>query len=442
MDMKKILPFALVAIMSLSVNVCAKTLEFTVGDTSLYVNDGSIEKKALDTVSYIENGRTLVPVRAISESFGADVSWNGEERKVTIKLGNDIVVLTIDSTIALVNGRACVLDTPAVIKNDTTMVPLRFVSEALSKSVEYVAASSQILITDEEPVMTIDGYRVTIDDYRFMFLYYNLAQGRVSPEVLIPAITNDFIATLSVVNDANKAGFKLDPTQSRELAKSILSTKDSFYPLSLVAPGVKIFSNMMTASEYCFEKFSYGISYEELFKEYNENYICAKHILIPTIDLQTGESLSEGNIRSAKATADAVYKNAKSGADFDELIAKHSKDEGSMYYPDGYVFTYGEMTPEFEKAAFNLDENEISKLVKSPYGYHIIKRMPLPEMSYMYEESITASVMQKNLAKYNEELIEKSEIKRNMTDEEIIENLGITNENIDALIEQIIASQE
>ena len=442
MYMKKILAFALVAVMALPLNVCAKTLEFTIGDTSLYINDGSIEKKTLDTSSYIENGRTLVPVRAISESFGADVLWNGEERKVTIKLGDDIVVLTIDSTDAVVNGAIKVLDTPAVIKNDTTMVPLRFVSEALSKSVEYIAPSSQILITDEEPVMTIDGYPITIDDYRFMFLYYNLTQGRVSPEVLIPAITTDFIATGSIVNDANKAGFSLDPTQSSELAKSILSTKDSFYPLSLVAPGVKVFSDMMTASEYCFQKFTYGISYEELLKEYNENYICAKHILIPTIDLQTGESLSEGNIRASKATAEAVYKNAKSGADFDELIAKHSKDEGSMYYPDGYVFTYGEMTPEFEKAAFNLDENEISKPVKSPYGYHIIKRMPLPEMNYMYEEAISASVMQKKLTEYNEELIAKSEIKRNMTDEEIIENLGITNENIDALIEEIIASQK
>lgn len=440
--MKKILAFALVAVMALPLNVCAKTLEFTIDDTSLYVNDGSVEKKTLDTASYIENGRTLVPVRAISESFGADVSWNGEERKVTIKQGNDIVVLTIDSTDAVVNGAIKTLDTPAVIKNDTTMVPLRFVSEALSKSVEYVAPTSQVLITDEEPVMTIDGARVTIDDYRFMFLYYNLSQGRYSPQELIPAITADFIATLSVVNDAKKAGFSLDPTQSSELAKSILSTKDSFYPLSLVAPGVKIFSDMMTASEYCFEKFSYGIGYEELLKEYNENYICAKHILIPTIDLQTGESLSEGNIRAAKATAEAVYKNAKSGADFDELIAKHSKDEGSLYYPDGYVFTYGEMTPEFEKSAFSLDENEISRPVKSPYGYHIIKRMPLPEMSYMYEESITASVMQKKLAEYNEELIEKSTIKRNMTDEEIIENLGITNEKIDALIAEIITSQK
>ncbi len=431
----------MVAIMALSLNVCAKTLEFTIGDTEFYINNGSIENKTLDAPSYIENGRTMVPVRAISQSFDADVLWDDELRKVTITSGKDIIELTIDSEIAMVNGVQKVLDTPAVIKDGRTMVPLRFIGEALSKNVEYIAASSQILITDQDPVMTVNGYPITIDDYRFMFLYYNLSQGRFSPEVLIPAITSDFIATASVVSEAKKTGFALDPTQSAELANSILSTKDSFYPLSLVAPGIKIFSDMMTASEYSFEKFTNGISYDELMKEYTENYICAKHILIATVNLKTGESFTDNQIRSAKATADAVYKSAKKGDDFDELISKYTDDEGSVYYPDGYVFTYGEMMPEFEKAAFSLDEKEISRPVKSPYGYHIIKRMPLPEMDYMLEESIGSSIMERKVSEYNEELMKKSEVKRNMTDEEIIKNLGITNDEIDALIAQIIEAQ-
>jgi len=442
MKAKKIITALLCAIMLCSSAASAKTLEFTIGEFEFYEKSDAIEQKALEAAPCIVNSRTLVPVRAVAEAFDADVAWNGDERKVTITSLSDSIELTIDSTIAKVNGVEHEIDTAAIILSGRTMVPLRFVSEALKKNVEYVPASAQILITDEKPVMIIDGYPITIDDYRFMFLYYNLTEGRYTPDVLVPVLTDSFIENTVIANEAKANGFELHPTQSAELASSILADKEFFYPLSLTAPGVKVISDFMCASQYYSNLFSYQIPDERIMQQYSENYVRAKHVLISTIDQKTGEPFSERQLLSAKQTADSIYKAAKSGEDFDELIAKYSEDPGSASYTDGYLFTKGEMVSEFETAAFSLGENEISKPVKSQHGYHIIMRCPLPEMNDQIKAAIGARMLQNDAMQYTQELLENSKIERLKTDEEIIASLGINNDDIDALIAQITASQQ
>ncbi len=442
MNAKKLITALICAIMLCSSAASAKTLEFTIGQTDFYVNSGAIEQKTLEAAPYIANGRTLVPIRAVAEAFDADVVWNGDERKVTITSLSDAIELTIDSTEAKVNGNSQTLDAAPVIADGRTMVPLRFVSEALKKNVEYVGASSQVLISDEEPVMTIDGYPVTIDDYRFMFLYYNLTEGRYTPDVLVPALTQSFIENIAIANEAKAKGFELHHTQGTELASSILSDKEILYPLSLTAPGIKMISDMMCASQYYSQRFDYEFADERILQEYNETYVCAKHILISTIDEKTGEPMNDRQLRSAKMTADNIYKAAKAGEDFDSLIAKHSEDPGSASYPDGYVFTKGEMVSEFETAAFELDENEITGPVKSQYGFHIIMRCPLPELTEQTKTMLQSKMLQNDVILYTQWLKEKSKIVTDKTDEEIIAALGIDNADIDALIAQIIASQQ
>ena len=56
--------------------------------------------------------------------------------------------------------------------------------------------------------------------------------------------------------------------------------------------------------------------------------------------------------------------------------------------PDGYVFSKGEMIDAFETAAYSLKIGEISKPVKSEYGYHIVKRLPLPALSEITEQEL------------------------------------------------------
>ncbi len=111
-----------------------------------------------DMPGVIIDSRTLVPVREVFESdaFGATVSWNGELRQVTILDDDKKIVMTLDDKIAYVNGVAVELDVPPMLIQDVskeypkTMIPLRFVSEALSFDVAwdndtYTAALSNVV---------------------------------------------------------------------------------------------------------------------------------------------------------------------------------------------------------------------------------------------------------------------------------------------------------
>ncbi|MDY4975947.1 MAG: stalk domain-containing protein [Clostridia bacterium] len=81
------------------------------------------------------NGRTLVPIRFVAESLGAQVEWNGKNQLVTIEKGNSVVSLIIGSQSITVNGEIRELDTAAIQKNNRTLVPLRAVAEAFGQEV-------------------------------------------------------------------------------------------------------------------------------------------------------------------------------------------------------------------------------------------------------------------------------------------------------------------
>ena len=85
----------------------------------------------------VQNNRTLVPVRIISEVLGAKVDWDGNKRTVTVTGAGTFIILTIDSSQAAVNGQKVTLDAPATIFSDKTYVPLRFIAEALNAQVGY-----------------------------------------------------------------------------------------------------------------------------------------------------------------------------------------------------------------------------------------------------------------------------------------------------------------
>lgn len=101
----------------------------------------------------------------------------------------------------------------------------------------------------------------------------------------------------------------------------------------------------------------------------------AKHILISTTD-DAGEPLDEAGKAAAKAQADELVAQLRADPDcFDALMAEYSADPGSAAYPDGYLFTAGDMVSEFEDATRALAIGEISEPVESAYGYHIILRL-------------------------------------------------------------------
>ena len=95
--------------------------------------------------------------------------------------------------------------------------------------------------------------------------------------------------------------------------------------------------------------------------------------MISTTD-DSGKELSDKKKAEAKAKAEEVLKKAKAGEDFAKL-AKEYSDDTSNAESGGELgaFTYNQMVEEFSKAAFALDKGEISDIVETSYGYHIIK---------------------------------------------------------------------
>jgi hypothetical protein len=101
-----------------------------------------------DAKPYIESGRTLVPVRFIAEELGYEVKWNAPERKVSILKNEKEIELIIDSKSVRSNfgTHNYTLDVPARITNGRTMVPLRFVSEVFENKVSWDANTRTAVI--------------------------------------------------------------------------------------------------------------------------------------------------------------------------------------------------------------------------------------------------------------------------------------------------------
>ncbi|MBP6928169.1 MAG: PQQ-binding-like beta-propeller repeat protein [Caldisericia bacterium] len=111
---------------------------------------GSI-KVDLDQAPRIRNERTLVPIRFVSESFGCKVQWEATTKKVTINRFDDTIILWIGKKEAIVNGKMVSLDVAPSIEEGGTLVPIRFISQAFGASVEWFHETKHIRITYTPP---------------------------------------------------------------------------------------------------------------------------------------------------------------------------------------------------------------------------------------------------------------------------------------------------
>lgn len=92
-------------------------------------------------------GRVMVPLRGVFEAIGAYVEYDQENRMITAKKNNESVELKLSEKVARKNGAEIMLDSPPEVVGGTTMVPLRFIAEALGAKVQFDKANNQVLIT-------------------------------------------------------------------------------------------------------------------------------------------------------------------------------------------------------------------------------------------------------------------------------------------------------
>lgn len=143
--------------------------------------------------------------------------------------------------------------------------------------------------------------------------------------------------------------------------------------------------------------------------------VMAKHILFSTVDATTQQPLPEADVAKALKDAQDTLAAIKGGADFDTLMKEKSQDPGLAQAPNGYLFGQGEMVAPFEEAAFALADNQVSEIVKTDFGYHIIKKVPFDEISADFQNAVLTekqTVWSQALTPYLEDLVSKAKIEK------------------------------
>ncbi len=185
--------------------------------------------KGRNTTPIISNSRTLVPIRAIIEAFGGSVDWNGVTQTVTLKVDDDTIKLSIDSTNAYLNNKRSSLDVAPKIINGRTMLPIRYIAEGFNLGVAW-----------DNDTHTISIISNGFDDYEYQRLKKEVPQYSGKPYVVInnnkPYFKDyeiidgsfEFYADLDELGRCDVAfasvGTDIMPTEKRKSISSVIPT--------------------------------------------------------------------------------------------------------------------------------------------------------------------------------------------------------------------------
>ncbi|MFC9777439.1 copper amine oxidase N-terminal domain-containing protein [Paenibacillus chitinolyticus] len=184
-------------------------LEFTLNSKKALM-DGSITE--LPAAPVLVNDTTMLPLRFIGESFGAEVKWENDSRKVILTTSEKAILLHVGEPTATVNGIVTELEQSPVIVNDTTLVPLRFIAESLNRTVMYDNDTKTISITGKDegrkPPIPIDKPEAPIKE--------KLSQPSVDNLTLMPGKTVVYVrnedGTGSLFQKESVSSFVADKT--------------------------------------------------------------------------------------------------------------------------------------------------------------------------------------------------------------------------------------
>ncbi|MCD8181119.1 MAG: copper amine oxidase N-terminal domain-containing protein [Firmicutes bacterium] len=137
---KKILSAALMTVMIFS----SLTVVHCEDEIKILLDGAQLE---FDVPPQIIDGRTLVPMRAIFEALGAQITWDGGTQTVTAEKGSTVVEMAIGSAVMSVNSEEITLDVPPQIIDDRTLVPARAVAESFDADVEWDGETQTVIIS-------------------------------------------------------------------------------------------------------------------------------------------------------------------------------------------------------------------------------------------------------------------------------------------------------
>ena len=250
--------------------------------------------------------------------------------------------------------------------------------------------------SDKRVVMTLGGYNVTYDFYRYLFLNTKdyLSDGdkdfwtkegndvEMVKKYIIDSL-NDTYAMFTLadkykitLSDEDKTyidnmieqskGTMTDEEFKKSLEASYMTPELYRFILEVQQLEILVYNHIIAEDS--------GIIFADdktVKKAVSEDFVRATHILFLIED-------EEGKTEK-KELADQLLQRLKNGEDFEALKEEYSEDTGLKGNTDGYYFLRGVYDKAFEDAAFNLKEGEISEVVTSDLGYHIIKRLPIED---------------------------------------------------------------
>jgi foldase protein PrsA len=262
-------------------------------------------------------------------------------------------------------------------------------------------------------VATVNGEKITVREYNFFLwtvkermeleaykenvenFWDTEIEGKKAVDVAKEKALEAAVKNKIELQKAKELGLSLTESELKEITEQKKAYVNSWggkenYQKLLKEKGLsdKSFTEILEKlkiSEKLYKKVTsegteYNISEQEMKDYYEKNKeqlkvskVRAKHILLSIVD-ENKKPLPQEKQDEAKKKAEEVYAKVKAGEDFDKLMKEYSQDPGLKDYPEGYTFSKDEpYAEEFKNAAFSLEKGGISDIVKTDFGYHIIK---------------------------------------------------------------------
>lgn len=300
--------------------------------------------------------------------------------------------------------------------NNTTYVPLREFANYLDMVVTYDAQTSTAEILDKstyqimsrEIAFLVNGQPVRTNYFTEVMNYYKLNMGMTSvsdddAEEFKEYVKREVVAMNILQQIADELSIRLSVTETRLLEEKITLYENNMggaeaLKAFLASYGVSYETYYAIQENFALRSkvldiMTDEITDEELYEYYKENSrmylsekVTAKQILIRTTD-DTGYPYADSVKLERKELANEILEKIRSGEEtFDDMMYKYSQDPGLMAYPGGYTFGRGEMLYAFETAAFELEKGQVSDVVESENGYHIIYVMDKYRLYESFED--------------------------------------------------------
>ena len=301
------------------------------------------------------------------------------------------------------------------------------------------AENTALLTVNGEPVdtdglvmMTIDGLEIPFDEFRYFYKYLDMTAfsngdptywdsnpsafdvlkqnleymvlennwGNLLALKYNIEMTDEDLAEVETYMDEQRGYFESDEEFQSALAESSISED----LLRRIIAG-QVLSNRVYEELYLKDGAPLAPSDDEIRETLTNDYVRVYHVLV-TFDHFSG---LDGYVDAALDYANQLLGQIQDGADIYEL-AQAADDPGMIDNEDGYFFTYGEMVEPFEEASFALQPGELSGIVETSYGYHIILRLEQDQYIEDNWDTVRGDYINTVFNENTDEMLENAEI--------------------------------